>query len=410
MTFFQPVDLTAKFTRSSPFKRAGLAGTVLPIALEWKFGNNRFSLVNVPFLNLAAQYEGLKTELLPAVEKALAGAHYILGPNVAAFEQEMASYLGAKFGVGVNSGSDALTLALRALGIGPGDEVITTPFTYIAPAEAIHLVGARIVFADIDPDTFQIDPADVARKITARTKAIIPVHLFGQPTPLTELQALARKHHLSIVEDCAQAIGSRHEGKSVGSIGALGCFSFYPTKNLGAAGDGGMVVTSDEALARQLRMLRVHGIERRYYHDLHGYNSRLDDLQAAVLRVKLPHLAAWNKRRAAIAERYTRALHGLPVQPPKSGGGTHVYHVYAILTDQRDELQKRLANNGIATIIYYPEPLHLQKVYADLGYQPGDFPVAESVSKRILPLPMYPELSEDQVDYVAQKIREFFKA
>ncbi|HWD20655.1 MAG TPA: DegT/DnrJ/EryC1/StrS family aminotransferase [Verrucomicrobiae bacterium] len=363
--------------------------------------------MNVSFLDLGAQYESLKHELLPAVEGALARAHYILGPNVSAFEQELASFLGVKFAVGVNSGSDALTLALRALNIQAGDEVITTPFTYIAPAEAIHIVGAKIVFADIDPRTFQIDPADVARKITPRTKAIIPVHLFGQPAPLRELQALAQKHQLAIVEDCAQAIGSTYGGKAVGGWGALGCFSFYPTKNLGAAGDGGMIVTGDEALAHKLRMLRVHGIERRYFHDLHGYNSRLDDLQAAALRVKLKRLPAWNNRRAVLAGHYTRALANLPVETPKASEGSHVYHVYAILTDQRDALQKHLETRGISTLIYYPRPLHLQKVYADLGYHAGDFPHAEAVSNRILPLPMYPELTDEKVDYVAAAIREF---
>jgi len=231
--------------------------------------------MNVPFLNLAAQYQSLQAELLPAVERALAGGHYILGPNVAALEQEIAAFTQTRFGIGVNSGSDALTLALRALDIAPGDEVITTPFTYIAPAESICQVGARLVFADIDAATFQISPADVARRITSRTRAIVPVHLFGQAAPLGELQALAQKHGLALVEDCAQAIGATFAGQPVGQFGRLGCFSFYPTKNLGADGDGGMVVTSEEALARKLRMLRSHGIERRYYHDLHGYNSRL---------------------------------------------------------------------------------------------------------------------------------------
>jgi dTDP-4-amino-4,6-dideoxygalactose transaminase len=365
--------------------------------------------VQVPFLNLAAQYDALKDELLPAVEKVLAGAHYILGPNVAAFEQELAAYTGARFGIGVNSGSDALTLALRALEIGPGDEVITTPFTYIAPAESIHQMGAKIVFADIEPRTFLIDPSDVARKITPRTKAIIPVHLFGQAAALEELQALAAPRGVAIVEDCAQAIGAAYRGKPVAGIGRLGCFSFYPTKNLGADGDGGMVVTNDEALAKRLKMLRVHGIERRYFHDLHGFNSRLDEIQAAILRVKLPHLNAWNERRAAIAARYSAGLAGLPVElPVTTPGNHHVFHVYAILTDRRDELQKALADAGAPTLIYYPRPLHLQTVYADLGYHEGDFPVAEAVSRRILPLPMYPELTDEQADYVAAKVREFF--
>ena len=365
--------------------------------------------MQVPFLNLAAQYASLKDELLPAVEKALAGAHYILGPNVTAFEQEVAAYTGARFGIGVNSGSDALTLALRVLGIGPGDEVITTPFTYIAPAESIHQMGARIVFADVDPRTFIIDPKEVARKISPRTRAIIPVHLFGQAAPLDELKALAEPRGIQIVEDCAQAIGASYRGMPVGGIGRLGCFSFYPTKNLGADGDGGMIVTNDEALAKRLKMLRVHGIERRYFHDLHGYNSRLDDLQAAILRVKLPHLNAWNARRAAIAARYSAGLAGLPVELPVTApGNSHIYHVYAILSDRRDELHQFLADRGAPVLIYYPRPLHLQKVYEDLGHREGDFPVSESLSRRILPLPMYPELTDEQVDYVVAQVKEFF--
>ena len=304
----------------------------------------------------------LHAELLAAVEKSIMAGQFILGPNVSAFEGEVAAFTSTRFSIGVNSGSDALTLALRALDIGPGDEVVTTPFTYIAPAESIHQMGARIVFADIHPRTFNIDPADIARKITPRTKAIIPVHLFGQAAPIREILALAQKHNLHVVEDCAQAIGARFEGQPLGSFGRMGCFSFYPTKNLGADGDGGMVVTNDEALAKKLRMLRVHGIERRYFHDLHGFNSRLDDFQAAILRVKLPHLNAWNARRAAIAARFTEGLPGLPMECPMTApGNTHIYHVYAILTNQRNALQKHLADHGINTLIYYPQPLICKK-------------------------------------------------
>ena len=364
--------------------------------------------MNVPFLNLAAQYASLKEELLPVIEKTLAGGHYILGPNVTALEQEIAAFTGTRFGIGVNSGSDALTLALKALDVGPGDEVITTPFTYIAPAESIYQMGAKIVFADIHPRTFNIDFADVARKITTRTKAIIPVHLFGQGAPLKELMSMAESNGIQIVEDCAQAAGATYEGKPLGGFGRMGCFSFYPTKNLGADGDGGMIVTNDEVLTKKLRMLRVHGIERRYFHDLHGYNSRLDELQAAILRVKLSRLNRWNARRAQIAGRYGAGLKDLSLElPATASGNSHVYHVYAVLTDRRDELQQFLAERGIPTIIYYPQPLHLQKVYADLKYRTGDFPVAERVSKRILPLPMYPELTDEQVDYVTHTVRQF---
>ena len=365
--------------------------------------------MNVPFLNLVAQYESLKSELLPVVEKTLASGHYVLGPNVSALEQEIAAYTGTRFGAGVNSGSDALTLALRALDIGPGDEVITSAFTYIAPAESIHQVGAKIVFADIHPRTWNIDPEDVAKKITGKTKAIIPVHLFGQAAPLDELFALTKPRGIHIIEDCAQAIGATYKGQPVGSFGAMGCFSFYPTKNLGADGDGGMVVTNDEALAKKLKMLRVHGIERRYYHDLHGYNSRLDELQAAILRVKLPHLKRWNARRAEVARYYTQNLEHLPLEfPVTAKENNHVFHVYALLTDRRDALQEFLADKGVPTLIYYPLPLHLQKVYEKLGWKEGDFPVAEKISKLILPLPMYPELTKEHLDQVVGAILGFF--
>lgn len=270
--------------------------------------------MNVPFLNLSAQHASIKEEVMEVVEKVLAHGHYILGPNVTAFEQEMAAYTGTRFGIGVNSGSDALTLALKALDIGPGDEVITTPFTYIAPAEAIHQCGAKIVFADVDPQTFCLAPEGVEFRMNDKTRAIIPIHLFGQPAPLDELRAVAENKSLLVVEDCAQSIGSAYKGRMTGSIGSLGCYSFYPTKNLGADGDGGMVVTSDEGLAKKMRMLRVHGIERRYFHDLHGFNSRLDEVQAAILRIKLKRLTGWNNRRKSIADRYNAGLEGLPLQ------------------------------------------------------------------------------------------------
>jgi len=365
--------------------------------------------MNIPFLNPGAQTAPLRAELLAAVTGVIDRGHFILGPNVAALEQEIAAFTGARHGIGVNSGSDALTLALKALELGPGDEIITTPFTYIAPAESIHQVGARIVFADIDPRHFTIDAADVARRITPRTRALLPVHLFGQAAPLDALLPLCERHGLKLVEDCAQSIGATWQGRGTGSVGHIGCFSFYPTKNLGADGDGGLCVTQDDALAKRLRMLRVHGIERRYYHDLHGFNSRLDELQAAILRVKLPHLAAWNARRGAIAAQYTQGLAGLPVELPSAApGNTHIWHVFALLTEQRDALQAYLSEHGIPTLIYYPLPLHLQKCYAEHGWKAGDYPVAESVSQRILPLPMYPELTEDQVAYVVRTVRDFF--
>jgi dTDP-4-amino-4,6-dideoxygalactose transaminase len=365
--------------------------------------------MQVPFLNPGAQTTALRSQLIRAITDVLDRGTFILGPDVQALEREVAAFVGAGFGVGVNSGSDALTLALRALDIGPGDEVITTPFTYIAPAESVVQVGAKLVFADIHPRTFTLDAEDVARRITPRTRAIIPVHLFGQAAPLDALLDLASKHGLRIVEDCAQAIGASWRGRPLGGIGDIGCFSFYPTKNLGADGDGGMCVTQDEALAKRLKMLRVHGIERRYYHDLHGYNSRLDEIQAAILRVKLPHLKAWTERRGAIAARYSKGLDGLPVAVPEiAEGNVSCWHVYAILSEERDALQAHLAAQGVPTLVYYPLPLHLQQCYAGSGWKAGDYPVAESVSGRILPLPMYPELTDEQVDHVIAAVRSFF--
>ncbi|MCX7871912.1 MAG: DegT/DnrJ/EryC1/StrS family aminotransferase [Verrucomicrobiae bacterium] len=364
--------------------------------------------MNVPFLNLSAQYARIKTEVESAVLEVLSGGHYILGKNVEMLENEVASLCGVRYGIGVNSGSDALTLVLKALNIKPGDEVITTPFTYIAPAESIYQMGAKIVFADIDERTFNINPQDIAKKITKNTRAIIPVHLFGQPADINAIFNLIKNTDIKIVEDCAQAIGALYHDKPVGSFGVAGCISFYPTKNLGAAGDGGMIVVNDSALAASLKMIRVHGISKRYHHDIHGYNSRLDEIQAAILRVKLKYLSQWNNRRIEIAKIYNDGLNGLPIQTPfVIDNVKHVYHVYAILTDKRDELQQHLSDRGIPTIIYYPKPLHLQTVYSDSGYKEGDLPVAEKISRKILPLPMYPELTDEQVNYVIDSIRSF---
>jgi len=364
--------------------------------------------MQVPFYGHVRQYNEMKAEIDANIQTVILSGQYVMGPMLKQFEQELAAFHGTKYAIGVGNGTDAIWLALMALGVGPGDEVITTPFTYIAPAESVHQVGAKLVFADVHPRTFNLDPADVARRITPRTRAIIPVHLFGQAAPLRELLALAGKHGIQIVEDCAQAIGATYQGCPVGGLGRLGCFSFYPTKNLGADGDGGMVVTNDEALAKKLRMLRVHGIERRYRHDLHGYNSRLDELQAAIVRVKLPHLRSWNARRVEIARRYSQAFRDLPLEVPLvAEGNVHVFHVYAVLTNRRDALQQHLTDHGVPTIIYYPLPLHLQRVYAPMGWKQGDFPVAEALARRILPLPMYPELTDEQVDYVIETVKGF---
>jgi len=366
--------------------------------------------MTVPFLNMTAQIAPLHSHLLEAAARVLTSGHFILGPEVAAFEREIAGYVGSTHAIGVNSGSDALTLALKALDIGPGDEVITTPFTYIAPAESIHQCGAKIVFADIDPETFCIDPIQVEGSVTSNTRAILPVHLFGQAAPLDALEKICETRRLHLVEDCAQSIGAVHRGRRLGSVGVFGCFSFYPTKNLGAAGDGGMVVTSDEKMAKKLRMLRVHGIEKRYFHDLHGVNSRLDEIQAAMLRVKLPHLEKWNHRRAEIASIYDEGLKDLPLSlPVVREGNSHIFHVYAVLSNQRDELHRHLTERGVPCLIYYPQPLHLQKVYEDKGWSRGQFPVAEKISETVLPLPMYPELTREQLTHVISCIRSFFR-
>ena len=363
--------------------------------------------VRVPFMRLLPGED--RPAIDAAIRRVIDRGWYVLGPEVEAFERGFAEAAGAAHAVGVGTGTDAIAIVLRALGIGPGDEVITTPVSAAYTALACVMAGARPVFADVDPRRLTISPAAVEAAITPRTAAILPVHLYGQPADMRAIMAVARARGLAVIEDCCQAHLATCEGRPVGSFGVAAAYSFYPTKNLGADGDGGMIVTNEEALAKKLKMLRVHGIERRYHHDLHGYNSRLDELQAAILRVKLRHLPAWNERRAAIAARYTHGLAVMPLECPVADtGNQHVFHVYAVLTDQRDALQAHLNQHGVSTIIYYPLPLHLQKVYADLGYREGDLPVSEAVSRRILPLPIFPELTDEQADYVTATIRGFF--
>ena len=370
--------------------------------------------VRVPFLDLQAQYRALKPEIDGAIQRVLESAQFILGPEVEALEREVAAACGVAHGVAVANGTDALELSLRALGIGPGDEVITTPFSFFACAEAALLIGATVVFADIDPVTFNIDPAAVAAKITPRTKAIIPVHLFGHPCDMDALSQLAERHHVALLEDCAQAIGARWRNRPVGSFGAAGCLSFYPTKNLGGFGDGGMIVTKDAALAERLRLLRHHGDERRYAHVLIGRNSRLDELQAAVLRVKLRYLDRWTDQRRERAAVYAELLGGtgeratsggervkLPVEQP---GAHHVYHAYCIRVSGRDQLQQALAAQGIATQIYYPSTIPRQPALSSLPQSSERFPVAEQATREILALPMYPELTAQQQEHVARQI------
>ncbi len=360
----------------------------------------------IPILDLKEQYHQLREEMLAAVEGVFESGAFINGPNVKALEGEVATYLGAAHGVALNSGTDALHLALRALDIGAGDEVITTPFTFVATTEAIGIVGAKPVFVDIDPLTYNIDPALIEAAITPRTRAILPIHLYGHPAPMHEIMAIARKHNLAVVEDCAQAIGSKIGDQFVGTFGTFGAFSFFPSKNLGAYGDGGMLVTNDAALADRARSLRGHGGRVKYYHEELGVNSRLDELQAAILRVKLPHLEEWIARRRAVAQRYTEAFAQtglqLPLEPPD---GRHVYHQYTLRVQDRDRVQKDLQNAGVQTMIYYPVPLHLQKVHAMFGQTEGSFPHSERAAKEVISIPMFPEMEIDVQQTVIDAVK-----
>ena len=366
--------------------------------------------MRIPMVDLVAQYRDLQSQLEPALLNTLGAAQFILGPNVQAFEKEAAAYLGVKHAITCANGTDALHLALLAADIGPGDEVITTPFTFIATAEAIAYVGAKAVFVDIDPQTLNIDVEQVKRAITPKTKALLPVHLFGQPANLKPLQELAQKHELVLVEDCAQSFGADLGGRKTGAIGDVAAFSFFPSKNLGCYGDGGMVTTQSDAMAEKLRMLRNHGSKVRYYHDIVGYNSRLDEIQAVVLRAKLPLIDGYNQQRRRVAHRYNAGLAGLNLQIPHEDGlGLHVYHQYTLLSDQRAVIQQALTEQQIASAIYYPVPLHQQKVFADIAAGQS-FPVTESVAARCVSLPIYPELSDAAVDEICGVIRKALTA
>jgi dTDP-4-amino-4,6-dideoxygalactose transaminase len=365
--------------------------------------------MNIPAFDLKRQYRNLSSELLPILEEVMAKGQFILGENVELLEKELADYCGTKYAVGVASGTDALLLSLEALGIGEGDEVITTPFTFFATSEVISLLKAKPVFVDIDSKTFNIDPDKIEDAITTKTKAVIPVHLFGQMAEMDDIEYLAEKYDLYIIEDACQAIGAEYKGRRAGSIGDTGCFSFFPTKNLGAFGDGGLITTNDEKLYEKIKLLRVHGSRKKYYHELIGHNSRLDEIQAAILRVKLKYLDNWIERRIEIAKIYSEGLKDLDVTVPEVKPYLrHVYHQYVIRTKHRDELQEYLSNKGIGTAIYYPLPLHLQECYKDLGYREGDLPEAEKASKEVIALPMWPELTNEEVNYIVESIREFF--
>jgi dTDP-4-amino-4,6-dideoxygalactose transaminase len=364
----------------------------------------------VPYLDLPAQMRPLRVEIDAAIARTLDNCSFCLGPDVAQFERDFARYCGAQHCVGFNSGTSALHIALLLLDIGPGDEVITTPSTFVATSWAISYTGARPVYVDIEDATFNLDPRLVERAITPRTKAVMPVHLYGHPFDLEPLLELCRKHNLPLVEDAAQAHGAKYKGKPIGTFGAVSGFSFYPGKNLGAYGEGGALVTNNAAFAARARALREHGSSQRYYHDEIGFNYRMEGIQGAVLGIKLKHLDTWTRERQRVARRYTELLADTPLQLPREAEyAESVWHLYVVRHPRRDELKKFLDSNLIGCALHYPLPLHLQKAYAHLGYKTGDFPVAEKAAHQCLSLPIYPELTDAQILRVVEVIKAFFK-
>jgi dTDP-4-amino-4,6-dideoxygalactose transaminase len=363
----------------------------------------------VPQLDLAAQYAAIGVEIRAAVERVLASQQFVLGREGAAFEQEIAQLCGVAHGIGTGSGTDALMLALRACGVASGDEVILPPFTFVATGSAVSALGAKPVFADIHPSTYNIDPAELERRVTPRTRAIVVVHLYGLAADMDPIVAFARAHNLPVIEDNAQAIGAGYKGRRTGSLGDVACLSFYPTKNLGAYGDAGMVVTNSSEIDARIRLLRNHGQTQKYVSSEPGWNGRLDELQAAILRVKLRHLPEWQRARQAHAAEYTRQFSQIPgVMPPIAPEGyEHVYHQYTIRVEHRDALQEVLTERKIGSSVYYPVPLHLQPLYVPLGHKAGDFPHAERAAQEVLSLPMFPELSTEQIARVVEAISEF---
>lgn len=361
----------------------------------------------IPLLDLTAQYHSIQSEIDSAIERVLTSGQFILGNEVSAFESEICAYLDIRYGVGVGSGTDALTIALRALDIGPGDEVIVPAYTFFASAGAVLNVGARPVFVDIDPATYCIDPSRVEDALTSRTKAIMPVHLYGHAADMDNLLAIAQEHDLKVIEDNAQAFGAEYHGRKTGTLGDIGCLSFFPSKNLGGYGDGGMTVTNDPTLAEKMQMLRTHGWKQKYYPELLGYNSRLDAMQAAILRAKLPHLDSWNERRQQIAADYNKTLADLPgvTLPIAAPGCKHVFHLYVLRLEKRESVQASLKTAGIASDIYYPQPPYMATPCRVFGYREGDFPNADRASRETLAIPIYPEMTADMIDHVAKTIR-----
>jgi len=372
----------------------------------------------VPFIDLTRQYKAIEEEILSATKRVFEKGRFILGEEVSAFEEEFARYCGVRYGVGVNSGTDGLSLALRAAGIGEGDEVVTVANSFIASALAISFTGAKPIFVDIEPETYNLDPNALEHLLKRqrttgkrqRIKAILPVHLYGHPAQMDAVMEVSHRYNLAVIEDACQAHGAKFNNKKVGSFGAMGCFSFYPTKNLGGSGDGGMVITDEKKLYEKLRLLRCYGEKKKYVHILQGGNSRLDEIQAAILRVKLRYLDKWNDQRRTKALRYKKELEGSGVVcPVEKEGSHHVYHLFVIRTRKRNSLGAFLKGKGIETLIHYPTPIHLQKAYKDLGYQRGDLPVTERYAQGILSLPFFPELSEREIDEVGDQVKNFFK-
>lgn len=359
----------------------------------------------VPMVDLKKEFNDIKKEVFEMLTEIMESSHYILGPKVAELEEKIADYHGVSAAIGVASGTDALHISLDASGIGEGDEVITTPFTFFATAEAIIYTGATPVFVDTEPDTLNINASKIEEKITGRTKAIIPVHIFGHPAEMAMIQKIARKYNLKVIEDCAQAFGAAINGKKVGSFGDAGCFSFYPSKNLGAYGDGGMIILNDSIVADKITKLRNHGSKGTYKHESVGFNSRLDEIQAGILLIKFKCIDEYNSKRRQKAALYNKLLSGRVKCPLEKDGFYHVYHQYTIMTPERDEIQNKLRAAGISSVVYYPIPLHLQEALRFLGYKEGDFPVAERAAGEVLSLPMYPGLEETTIEKIAEVIK-----
>lgn len=367
--------------------------------------------MKLPQIDLIRQYTHLKPEIDAAIAEVLQSGQFIMGKWVAELEGKVAEICGAKHAIGVASGTDALKIALFACGLRHGDEVITSPFSFVSVAEVAVLLGAKPVFVDIDKQTFNIDPDLLKSKITSRTKAVVPVHLYGQSADMDPIMEIARQKSLFVIEDAAQAIGAKYKGKPVGSIGDIGCLSFYPTKNLGCYGDGGMILTNDDSMAKNIESLRRHGQSDKYSYRLVGFNSRLDSIQAAIMLAKIGHLEQWTQQRRRIAHLYNKMLADLPLEVPyEAEYAYHVYHQYTIKTDKRDHLREFLSAKGIGTAIHYPMGLHMQEAYRDLGYNPGDLPNCDQVSQQVLSLPMFPELRDDEISYVVEAIKGFFES